>query len=141
MASEEISTRHRLLIVDDEESTRLLLARMLSTDLKADVQLAGTSVQALKLAEAYVYDAIVLDLLMPGMDGFGLLRAIRADTPNAATPIIVVSVLGDEATRTRSLALGANSYHAKPIRRADLVAAVKAQLAARNKPKPKPSER
>jgi len=135
----EETTRHRLLIVDDEESTRLLLARTLSQDLKADIQLAGTSVQALKLAETYVYDAILLDLLMPGMDGFGLLRAIRAGTPNATTPIIVVSVLTDEATRARSLALGADAYHAKPIRRAELVAEAKALLAARSRKSKEPS--
>lgn len=131
---DETTTRHRLLIVDDEESTRLLLARMLSRDLKADVQLAGTSVQALKLAEAYVYDAILLDLLMPGMDGFDLLVRIRSGTPNAATPVIVVSVLSDEKERVRALSRGANAYHVKPVRRAELVAAVKAQLAARGKP-------
>jgi DNA-binding response OmpR family regulator len=128
------TTRHRILIVDDEESTRLLLARMVSQDLKADVQLAGTSVQALKLAENYVYDAILLDLLMPGMDGFELLARIRAGTPNAATPVIVVSVLSEEKDRMRALSRGASAYHVKPVRRSELVAAVKAQLAARGKP-------
>ena len=137
----EDTTRHRLLIVDDEESTRLLLARMLSKDLKADVQLAGTSVQALKLAETYAYDAILLDLIMPGLDGFALLKHIRAGTPNATTPVIIVSVLSDEATRARTYAAGANAYHAKPVRRAELIAAVKAQLAGRGKSNPKTPER
>ncbi|HYG54941.1 MAG TPA: response regulator [Burkholderiales bacterium] len=127
-------TRHRLLIVDDEESTRLVLARMLSRELKAEVQLAGTSVQALKFAENYAYDAIVLDLIMPGMDGFELLRRIRAGTPNARTPVIVVSVLGDEKDRARAIARGASAYHVKPVRRAELVALVRAQLGARAKP-------
>ena len=130
----EQTTRHRLLIADDEESTRLLLARLLSRDLQADVQLAGTTVQALKLAESYVYDAILVDLVMPGMDGFELLRRIRGGTPNAATPIIVVSVLSEEKERVRALSQGANAYHVKPVRRAELVATVKAQLAARGKP-------
>jgi DNA-binding response OmpR family regulator len=130
---EEQTTRHRLLIVDDEESTRLLLARMLSGDLQADIQLAGTSVQALKLAETFAYDAILLDLVMPGMDGFELLRRIRGATPNAATPVIIVSVLSDDGTRARTYASGANAYHTKPVRRAELVAAVRAQLAGRNK--------
>lgn len=133
MTREEITTRHRILIVDDEESTRLLLARMLSKDLKAEVQLAGTSVQALRLAESYVFDAILLDLLMPGMDGFELLRHMRESTPNASTPVIVVSVLADENTAERARTLGANAYHVKPVRRNELVATVKAQLAARRK--------
>jgi DNA-binding response OmpR family regulator len=133
MTGEEITTRHRVLIVDDEESTRLLLARMMSKDLKAEVQLAGTSVQALRLAESYVFDVILLDLLMPGMDGFDLLRHMREATPNASTPVIVVSVLADENSAQRARTLGATAYHVKPVRRSELVATVKAQLAARRR--------
>lgn len=133
MAREDTTTRHRLLIVDDEESTRLLLARMVSKDLRAEVQLAGTSVQALRLAQSYVYDAILLDLMMPGMDGFGLLRRIREGTPNGATPVVVVSILSDEKSAQRARELGANAYHVKPVRRAELVATLKNQLAARRR--------
>ncbi len=133
MTREEITTRHRILIVDDEESTRLLLARMVSKDLKAEVQLAGTSVQALRLAETYVFDAILLDLLMPGMDGFELLQRMRESTPNASTPVIVVSILADENSAQRARRLGANAYHVKPVRRGELIATVRAQLAARRK--------
>lgn len=135
MAGEALTTRHRLLIVDDEESTRLLLAKLLSEDLQAEVQLAGTSVEALRLAESYAYDAIVLDLMMPGMDGFELLKRLREGTPNASTPVIVVSVLTDAASEKRARGLGANAYHKKPVRRAALAATVKSQIAARSKPK------
>jgi len=137
MARDERTTRHRILIVDDEESTRLLLASIITRDLKAEIQLAGTSVQALRLAETYVYDAILLDLMMPGIDGFNLVQRIRSGTPNAATPLIVVSVLSDDASEQRARALGANAYHVKPVRRAQLISTLKAQLAARNQPKPK----
>ena len=128
----EVTTRHRILIVDDEESTRLLLASLMTHDLDAEVQLAGSSAQALRLAEMYVYDAILLDLLMPGMDGLTLLERIRAGTPNAGTPVVVVSVLGDAQTEQRARRLGANAYHVKPVRRATLAATVKAQIAARS---------
>ena len=134
-AQEELKPRHRVLIVDDEESTRLLLARMLSKELKLDAQLAGTCEQALRLAGNYAYDAILLDLLMPGIGGLGVLRRIRSGSPNAATPVIVVSLVADQATIASCMAAGANAYHAKPIRRAELIATVKAQLAARGKPK------
>ena len=117
-----------MLIVDDEESTRLLLARLLTADLGVEAQLAGTCEQALRLAEATTYDAILLDLLMPGMGGIGVLGEIRASATNGATPVIVVSVLGDRATIDRCLAAGASAYHVKPVRRAELVAAVRAQL-------------
>jgi DNA-binding response OmpR family regulator len=131
----EAAPRHRVLIVDDEESTRLLIARMLSQELDVDAMLAGTCEQALRLAGNYAYDAIVLDVLMPGIGGIGVLAEIRASSPNAATPVIMVSVVSDSETINRCLAAGANTYHVKPVRRAELVAAVKAQLASRQKPR------
>ena len=134
----EATPRHRVLIVDDEESTRLLLARTLSNDLGVDAQLAGTCEQALRLAENYAYDAILLDLLMPGIGGMGVLAEIRASSPNAATPVIIVSVVNDKETQQRCFAAGASAYHVKPVRRAELIALVKAQLAARRKPRSVP---
>ena len=131
MASENQVSRHRLLIIDDEESTRLLLARILSTDLDADVQLAGTCEQALKLAHDYAYDAILLDLLMPGVGGFAILKDLRSGPPNAATPVIVVSQVSDQKTIDSCMAAGASAYHPKPVRRAALVAAVKEHMASR----------
>jgi DNA-binding response OmpR family regulator len=123
--------RPRVLIVDDEESMRLFLAHILSAGMQAEVTLAGTCEQALKLAAAGVYDVILLDLLMPGVGGFQVLADLRRGSPNAATPIIVVSVLSDQATKDRCLKGGANAYVVKPVERNSLVAAVKAQLTAR----------
>jgi DNA-binding response OmpR family regulator len=124
-----------VLIVDDEESMRLFLARTLTTGLKAEVTLAGTCEQALRLAGNYAYDAILLDLLMPGVGGFEVLAEIRRASPNAATPVIVVSVLSDQATKDRCTKAGAGAYVVKPVERNSLVATVKAQIAARAKPK------
>lgn len=119
----------RVLIVDDEESTRLLLARLLTADLGVEAQLAGTCEEALRLAEATTYDAILLDLLMPGIGGAGVLSEIRGSATNQATPVIIVSVVAEQETIERCLAAGANAYHVKPVRRAELVAAVRTQLA------------
>ncbi len=127
--------RHRVLIVDDEEATRLLLARLLSVDLKVEVQLAGTCEQALRLAGNYAYDAILLDLMMPGIGGYEVLKEIRAASPNVTTPVIIVSVLGDKETRDRCLAAGANAYLVKPVERGTLASTVKAQIAARRHPR------
>jgi len=129
------ATRHRVLIVDDEESMRLLLARILVNGLKVEVTLAGTSEQALRLAGNYAYDAILLDLLMPGIGGFEVLREIRRASPNIATPVVIVSVLSDQATRDRCLRAGANAYLVKPVERNALVATVRAQMASRSTPK------
>ena len=114
---------------------RLLLARILATVLKAEVTLAGTCEQALRLASNYAYDAILLDLLMPGIGGYAVLQEVRRASANTATPVIIVSVLGDQVTQDRCMAAGANAYLVKPVQRNALVATVKAQMASRGKPK------
>jgi len=136
-ARKAAAPRHRLLIVDDEESTRLLIARLLSTGMKCEAQLAGTCEQALRLADNYAYDAILLDLLMPGIGGYGVLKEIRRASANTATPILVVSVLADRETSERCLAAGADGFLVKPVERRALLSAVKALLAARGKPRKK----
>lgn len=127
--------RHRVLIVDDEESMRLLLAHILSNDLQVDVTLAGTCEQALKLAGNYAYDAILLDLLMPGIGGIKVLDEIRTSSPNTTTPVIIVSVLSDPDTKNRCIAGGATAYVVKPVERKSLVATVRSQIESRRKPK------
>lgn len=134
--SEGGSPLHRVLIVDDEEGTRLLLAHSLSRDLPVEVQLAGTCEEALRLAGNYAYDVILLDLMMPGIGGEGVLREIRAASPNVATPVIIVSVLSDAKTMASMLALGATAYLVKPVERESLAATVKAQIASRSRPSP-----
>jgi DNA-binding response OmpR family regulator len=137
-AKKTIAPRHRLLIVDDDESTRLLIASLLTKGMQVEAQLAGTCEQALRLANNYAYDAILLDLLMPGIGGFGVLREIRAGSANMTTPIMIVSVLDDQATNNRCVAAGADGFLVKPVERRALVYAVKALLAARGKVKRKP---
>jgi two-component system copper resistance phosphate regulon response regulator CusR len=127
--------RHRVLIVDDEESMRLFLARILVTGLEAEVTLAGTCEQALHLAGNYAYDAILLDLLMPGIGGYEVLKKLRRASPNVATPLVIVSVLADAATQSRCMKTGASGYLVKPVERNVLVSTIKAQLAGRGKPK------
>ncbi len=76
----------------------------------------------MRLAGNYAYDAILLDLLMPGIGGFEVLREIRRASPNIATPVVIVSVLADQATKDRCLRAGANAYLVKPVERNALVA-------------------
>ena len=126
---------HRVLIVDDEESMRLFLARILVSALHTEVTLAGTCEQALRLAGSYAYDAILLDLLMPGIGGYEVLKELRRASPNVATPVIIISVLEDKATRNRCLKAGATAYLVKPVDRGALVSTVRRQIAGRGKPK------
>lgn len=134
MSSLEQPPRHRVMIVDDEESTRLLLARILTNDADIEVILAGTCEQALRLGGSFAYDAILLDLMMPGIGGFGVLKELRANSPNATTPIIVVSVISEADTVNRCIAAGASAYLVKPVERNSLTSTVNAQIAARSRP-------
>lgn len=106
---------------------RLVLAKIVQQDLDVEVALAGTCETALRLARENRYDAILLDLLMPGIGGGELLRRIRADSANRSTPVIIVSVL---ANSPDTKALGASAILSKPVDRGELIAALKAQLRA-----------
>ena len=125
----------RILIVDDQESMRLLLAHYVSQELHAEVELAGTCEAALRLAEQKTYDVILLDLLMPGVGGFEVLKSIRADSANKTTPVIVISILvtslmGEGAMAyDHAIELGADAFVSKPVAYNALIAAVKAALA------------
>jgi DNA-binding response OmpR family regulator len=135
-AKKAAAPRHRVLIVDDEESMRLLIARFLVKGMKLEAQLAGTCEQALRLARNYAYDAILLDLQMPGIGGFEVLKSIRAGSANVTTPIMIVSVLEDLSTNDRCIAAGADGFLVKPVEQRALIYAVKALLAARGKRRP-----
>jgi len=118
----------RVLLVDDQEPMRLLLAQFIRQDLGAEITLAGTCEAALRLAGRNTYDVILLDLLMPGMGGFELLSRIRSDSPNKSTPVVVVG--GENVSVERAKTLGADAVGSKPVRRRTLIAAVRAQLRA-----------
>jgi two-component system response regulator len=133
----KLEGRRKVLIVDDQELMRLLLAQYVEQDLGAEVTLAGTCEGALRLLAEKTYDAILLDLMMPGIGGVELLRRIRTDSANKSSPVIIVSVLVDAPVEDermslgRAKAIGANAVVSKPVDRKALVAAVKAQLRAR----------
>ena len=118
-----------VLIVDDDESTRLLIGRIVTQELEAQVTLAGTCEQALRLAEATVFDVILLDLLMPGIGGYEVLRLMRERGVNRATPILVVSVMSNHESMERCRLLGATAFLAKPVDRELVVAMVRSLLA------------
>ena len=124
--------RKRILIVDDEESMRLLLGRTVEALPNVEITLAGTCEEALHLARNRGYDVILLDLLMPGVGGIEVLKVIRNATPNRQAPVIIVSVMADEDTKIVCRSLGISDYVVKPIVRESLVAAVRAQLEGRS---------
>jgi DNA-binding response OmpR family regulator len=124
----QTTVHHTALIVDDNEPTRTLLARILAQELGVQSVLAGTCEEALRLARERAYDIILLDLVMPGMGGFEVLKAIRTGSANMDTPVIVLSVLDDRASVDRCMALRAHAFITKPVNREIVAGMVRAQL-------------
>ena len=112
----------RILVVDDEE--RIL--NFLRSKLKAsgyEVLTASNGVEALEQAQAQEPDMIVLDLIMPKMDGFETLKELRSFS---AVPVIILSARGADADKIKGLGLGADDYLPKPFNPDELVARVEA---------------
>ena len=118
----------RVLIVDDEESLRLLVERTLASIPGIEATLTDGGAATLKLVAERAFDLILLDLLMPGVGGIELLQRIRASGPNKATPVIVVSIVSDPVTKITCQSLGVADYVVKPIDREALIRSVKAAL-------------
>jgi signal transduction histidine kinase/CheY-like chemotaxis protein/tetratricopeptide (TPR) repeat protein len=107
-----------VLVVDDEADTRDLLQRYLARH-GFRVFAASTGEHALDLAGRIHPDAITLDVMMPGMDGWAVLTALKADPQLAEIPVVVLSILDD---RDMGYTLGAADYLTKPIERERLIA-------------------
>lgn len=118
----------RVLIVDDDESTRLLLERILQSIPDLEMTLSDGSAQTLDLVTKNSYDVILLDLLMPGVGGIELLTRMRKASANKKTPVIVVSVMADSDTDIAVRSLGVSDYVVKPIQREAVIKAVNAAL-------------
>jgi two-component system OmpR family response regulator len=102
--------RHRVLIVDDNEDVRRILARRL-TIAGFDVVAAANGREGLAALRAGKWDLVLLDLMMPELDGFEFLAQVRTD--RGAPPVVVITQYDDPANRARALALGAASYFGK----------------------------
>jgi len=100
-----------VLVVDDDPISRDLIQRALSRQ-GLHIELAGDGEQALRLAKQLRPDAITLDVIMPGMDGWAVLSALKADPDLAEIPVILLSFVGNKSL---GFALGASDYLTKPV--------------------------
>jgi len=113
-----------ILIVDDEPSARETLVAMLEGG-DYQLELAKDGVQALKMLEKIQVDLILLDVMMPGMDGFEVCRRIRSMPKLAEVPIIILTALDDRASLLKGIGAGADDFLNKPIDRQELSARVR----------------
>ena len=117
----------RVLVVEDDHDIADLIVRYLQkAGHSVDSVASGSAV--LPKVRATAPDAIVLDLMLPGMDGLLVCQALRADPTTAAIPVIMVTARGEEAERIAGLELGADDYVTKPFSPRELTARVAALL-------------
>ena len=103
-----------IMLVDDDRQTRLKLTRILESQ-GLTVRAVESGDSALDLLTSESFDVILLDILMPGMDGFEVLQKLQADTRLGKIPVIVISALDDPEGEDKCTALGARSFLAKPV--------------------------
>jgi two-component system OmpR family response regulator len=113
----------RILVVEDDAKLAGLLRRALSERGQA-TDVAARGEDARWMAGAHAYDVLVLDVMLPGMDGFDLCRALRAD--GVWTPVLMLTARDGIADRVRGLDAGADDYLVKPFSLAELLARLRA---------------
>ncbi len=113
----------RILVVDDDEDLCLLIEFVLGRA-GMDVIRSVEGAEALRLLDREPFDAVVLDIMLPGMDGWDLLEELK----RRKVPVVILSVLNDSASSRRGLLSGATAYIPKPFQPMDLVKQVQAAL-------------
>src|SRR6266480_3069503 len=120
----------KVLLVDDEDSLRKVMKELLERE-GYEVAEARDGVQALDQVDRMGPDIIVLDLNLPGLDGYGVLSHLRSRPATAAIPVIVLTAKGDEDNEVRVFELGADDFLTKPFRARALSARLEAVLGRR----------
>jgi phosphate regulon transcriptional regulator PhoB len=122
-----VDTPKHILVVDDEAD----LVELVSYNLRKDgfiVESVSDGESALKKIKKSKYDLLILDLMLPGIQGIELCRIVRNDPKNSGLPIIMLTAKGEEIDRIIGLEMGADDYMTKPFSPRELVARVKAVL-------------
>src|SRR6188474_993796 len=117
----------QILVVEDEPNIRELVSLHLRLEHAVPVE-AEDSRRALELARQRRFDLVILDLMLPGLDGLTVCRAIRRDSPNQTTPILMLTARREENDKVLGLDSGADDYLTKPFGVRELMARVRALL-------------
>ncbi len=120
-------TRQKILIVDDEEDIRELVGLNLTRE-GYDIVDCETGEEALSLSRSTQPDLIVLDLMLPGVDGLAVCRKLKADPQTAHIPVVILTAKGEEADVVSGLEIGADDYVTKPFSGKVLTARVRGLL-------------
>jgi two-component system phosphate regulon response regulator PhoB len=117
----------KILIVEDHEDTRELLEYNLSAS-GFEVRAVRDGTAALEVVRPFQPDLVLLDLMLPGMDGLEICRKLKKNPDTSATPVIMLTAKGEEVDRIVGLELGADDYVVKPFSPRELILRIKAVL-------------
>jgi two-component system cell cycle response regulator len=119
----------KIMVVDDDPDTVSILARHLQREGYEAIE-AISGPECIRLARERTVDVILLDLMMPGMDGFEVCRALKEHPKTAEIPIIMITARDDLDARAEGMRLGVSDFLAKPVFRRQLANRIRAQLEA-----------
>lgn len=120
-------SRQEVLIVDDSQSIRKMVEYVLHSH-GYKTATANDGQDALEKIVRYPYQLVILDINMPRLDGFGLLKWLRADKNLSGLPVIMLTTESKESDKAKAMELGANRYINKPFKPSDLLECISQEL-------------
>lgn len=121
--------RHRILVVDDDEHIQKSLSQYLEME-DFEVEVASSGQEALDRAALQAFDLVLLDIMMPEMDGFEVVEILRAQEATSRVPIILLTARGQDTDVLKGYHLGVSSYLTKPFNLDELVETIREVLEA-----------
>ena len=118
----------KILVVDDDPSILRLLAHILEHE-GYDVITTSNGIKGLQITQKELPDLVILDVMLPGLDGFEVCHRLRKQPSTAQIPVLMLSAKGQPIDKDTGLKVGANEYLVKPINRGDFLAALERLLA------------
>jgi DNA-binding response OmpR family regulator len=130
MSEQKQNDRARILIVDDDPNTLEILRRWLQREGYAIIS-ADNGPSCLEALATDAVDVIVLDVMMPGMDGLQVCERLRENAAWRSIPVVLLTAKDDIETRSRGMVLGVSEYLTKPVNKLELFSRLQAQLHSR----------
>lgn len=127
----DVSPRQPTVLVVDDHPLNLELVEACLLEVNCRVVTAAGGLEALDIINRQVPDLVLLDVMMPGMDGYEVCRRLKATPQGRLLPVVMVTALGQIADRVRGLEVGADDFIVKPLERVELVARVRSLLRVR----------
>ena len=131
---------NKILIIDDDRELCALIKRSVQAE-NIEADFCNTGKEGLQKLREHEYQLVVLDVMMPGMDGFEVCRRLGSSPDTAEIPVLMLTARGEEMDRVVGLSLGADDYVVKPFSVRELMLRVRAVLRRRKRPENGPVER